>query len=228
MILSTNQPYFAPFCGFLYKIALSDIFVILDDVQFPRGTTWVTRNRFKHHQGPLWITVPVWKKGLGLQRIDEVRICYERPWARKHLLSLQTAYLKSPYFDEHSRILEKAFSEEFERVLDLNLAIIHHLMAAFGLRSRIVLLSSLGISSQGTERIIEVCKRLGASQYLAQRPAKKYLHEAAFQDAGIEVTYFTPPTPVYPQLWGEFIANLSALDLLFNCGPKSFDILMAA
>jgi len=68
----------------------------------------------------------------------------------------------------------------------LNLAIIHHLMAAFGLRSRIVLLSSLGISSQGTERIIEVCKRLGASQYLAQRPAKKYLHEAAFQDAGIE------------------------------------------
>ena len=70
MILSTAQPYFAPFPEFFYKAYLSDIFVILDRVQFPRGTTWMTRNRFKNDQGVLWLTVPVLKKGLGLQRID--------------------------------------------------------------------------------------------------------------------------------------------------------------
>jgi hypothetical protein len=84
MILSTYQPYFAPFPGFFHKMLLSDIFVLLDEVQFPRGTTWITRNRFKHDQGSLWITVPVRKKGLGLQRINEVKICHEAPSARKH------------------------------------------------------------------------------------------------------------------------------------------------
>jgi len=74
MIVSTNQPYFFPYPDFFYKAHLSDIFVILDEIQFPRGATWVTRNRFKNDLGTLWMTIPVWKKGLGLQNIDEVRI----------------------------------------------------------------------------------------------------------------------------------------------------------
>ncbi|MBT8369996.1 MAG: WbqC family protein, partial [Deltaproteobacteria bacterium] len=77
MIVSTHRPYFAPFPGFFQKAHLCDIFVILDNVQFPRGTTWITRNRFKNDQGTLWMTIPVWKKGLGLQSIDDVRICHE-------------------------------------------------------------------------------------------------------------------------------------------------------
>jgi hypothetical protein len=228
MILSTNQPYFAPFPGFFYKIALSDIFVILDEVQFPRGTTWISRNRFKHDQGTLWVTVPVWKKGRGLQRIGEVRVCHEGHWARKHLASLEAAYLRSPYFDEHEELLDQVFSDKFERILDLNMAIIHHLMNALGLQTKLALLSQLGIRSTGSDRLVEICRKLGASQYLAQSAARKYLDEGLFHDAGIEVKYFNPPTPVYPQLWGEFLGNLSTLDLLFNCGPKSLDILMAA
>lgn len=226
MILSTNQPYFAPFPGFFYKIALSDIFVILDQVQFPRGTTWVTRNRFKHDQGTLWITVPVWKKGLGLQRIDEVRICHEGQWARKHLTSLKTAYARAPYLVEHVSLLEEIFSDQFERILDLDMAVIRHLMKALNIRTKLLLLSDLGILTRGSERLVEMCKRLGASQYLAQSAANKYLNESAFHEAGIEIKYFTSPAPVYPQLWGNFIGHLSAFDLVFNCGPKSHDILM--
>jgi hypothetical protein len=226
MILSTNQPYFAPFPGFFYKIARSDIFVILDEVQFPRGTTWITRNRFKHDKGTLWITVPVWKKGRGLQRIDEVRICHEGNWARKHLASLKTAYLRAPYLEEHVSFLEELFSAQFERILDLDMAVIHHLMNALNIRTKPLLLSDLGIPTSGSKRLVEMCNRLGASQYLAQSAARKYLDEGLFHDAGVEVTYFNPPTPVYPQLWGEFIGNLSAFDLVFNCGPKSIDILM--
>jgi len=55
----------------------SDVFVILDNVQFPRATTWITRNRFKNDQGTLWMSIPVWKKGLGLQKLNEVRICHD-------------------------------------------------------------------------------------------------------------------------------------------------------
>ena len=69
MIISAYQPYFAPFSGFFAKALRSDLLVLMDRVQFPRGTTWLTRNCFKNDQGDLWMTIPVWKKGLGLQKI---------------------------------------------------------------------------------------------------------------------------------------------------------------
>jgi hypothetical protein len=225
MILSTYQPYFAPFPGFFHKMLLSDLFVLLDEVQFPRGTTWITRNRFKHDQGTLWITVPVRKKGLGLQKINEVKIYHENPWAKKHLASLKAAYLRAPYFHDHFPFLEELFTSRHDRLLDLNLAIIGHLMKSLGIETEVILLSSLGIVSRGNERLVEICTSLGATQYLAQGAAGKYLDHQLFSDAHIQVRYVNPPRPVYPQLWGDFIANLSTLDLLFNCGQKSLEII---
>ncbi len=226
MILSVNQPYFAPFSGFFYKAYLSDLLVILDDVQFPQGTTWISRNRFKSHQGFLWITVPVWKKGLGLQKISDVRICHEGRWAKKHLESLKTAYRKAPYLSEHLEFLEGMFSEKNEKLIDLNLSVIRYLMKSLDIQTKTVLLSDLDVPSTGNRRIVDICKKAGADQFLAQAPAKKFLDEKLFPDAGVELKFFTPPTPIYPQLWGDFLSNLSVLDLVLNCGPKAREILV--
>jgi len=127
MIVSTHQPYFSPFPGFFYKAYLADVFVILDTVQFPRGTTWISRNRFKNDQGTLWLTIPVWKKGLGLQRIHEVRVCHEFRWAAKHLASLKAAYAKAPYFGEHLPFIEGIYLSRFEKLVELNLSLIRYL-----------------------------------------------------------------------------------------------------
>lgn len=227
MILSAHQPYFAPFPGFFYKILRSDLFVILDDVQFPRGTTWISRNRFKSPQGFLWITIPVWKKGLGLQKISEIRICHEGRWAKKHLESLRTAYKNAPYLSEHMDLLGEMFSDRNEKLIDLNLSVIYYLMKTLGIGTQTVLLSELHVSSTGNRRLVELCRKTGATQFLVQAPAKKFIDETLFMDAGVELKFFNPPTPVYPQLWGDFLANLSILDLLLNCGPKARDILLS-
>jgi hypothetical protein len=226
VILSANQPYFFPFPGFFYKAYLSDIFVILDDVQFPRGTTWITRNRFKNDQGSLWLTVPVKKKGLGLQKIDAVRICHDGRWPKKHLESLKNAYSRAPYFEDHMGFLEALGSIKFEKLIDLNLGVIHYLMQELKIGTKVVLSSELGVPSTGTERLIEICRKMGASRFLAQSPAQKYLDADRFADAGIRLTQFKQPVLIYPQLWGSFIPNLSALDLIFNCGPKGHDIML--
>ncbi|MBN1833341.1 MAG: WbqC family protein [Deltaproteobacteria bacterium] len=228
MILSANQPYFSPYPGFFYKAHLSDIFVILDTVQFPQGTTWVTRNRFKNHQGTLWITIPVWKKGLGLQRIDRVRICHEGRWARKHLQSLKNVYEKAPYFKDHSEFVERIFSSNIDKIADLNLQIIRYLFDQLHIETKLVLLSELDLGARGDRLPIELCQGLGADRFLTQKGAKKYLNESLFRNAGIELEYFRPPSPIYPQLWGGFIPNLSTFDLLFNCGPKARDVLIRA
>jgi len=227
MIVSANQPYYFPYPGFFYKTYFSDVFVILDNVQFPRGTTWTTRNRFKNPQGSLWMTLPVKKKGLGLQKINTVRICHDGRWTKKHLESLRNAYAKAPYVKDHQTFLEELFSTKFEKLIDFNLNIIRYLMKHLQIETKIILLSELEIKEKGNKLLIEICKRLGASQFLAQRAARKYFDADRFTEAGIRLTDVKPPSPVYPQLWGSFIPNLSALDLVLNCGSKAHDIMIS-
>jgi len=221
MIVSATRPYFCPYPGFFYKAHLSDVVVILDDVQFPRGTTWITRNRFKNDQGTLWMTVPVWKKGLGVRQINEVRICYEGRWPRKHLASLRCAYAGAPFVGDHLGFIEEIFSARFERLIDLNLAIVRHLMKALQIETSMVQLSHFGVKARGAELLIEICKATNASTFLVQRQTEKFLSADLFQNNGIELRSFTYNPPVYPQLWGEFIPNLSTLDLVLNCGPRA-------
>ena len=228
MIVSASRPYFAPFPGFFYQAHLCDVFVILDNVQFPRGTTWITRNRFKNDQGTMWMTIPVWKKGLGLQNIDEVRVCRERRQSQKHLQSLKHAYANAPYFAEHLLFLENLFSKGFDRLIDFNMAIIDHLMLCLGVDTEIRQLSGLNVAAGGERLLIEICRFFDASTYLAPAAAGRHLDADLFSKAGIELRYASYRSCVYPQLWGDFIADLSAFDLLFNCGYKSRDILFAA
>jgi hypothetical protein len=225
MILSTYQPYFAPFPGFFHKAHFSDIFVLLDTVQFPCGTTWISRNRFKNDQGTLWLTIPVWKKGLGLQNIDAIRICHEGRWVRKHLASLEHAYGNTPYYAEHADFIRETFASRFDRLVDFNMALIRYLIRHLIVETKLILLSETGIRQSGVGLLIELCHHFGASTYLAQRSSAQYLDQEVFQKANIELRFLKPPNPTYPQLWGEFIPNLSAFDLVFNCGPKAHDIL---
>jgi hypothetical protein len=200
--------------------------VILDQVQFPQGTTWLTRNRFKNDQGSLWITVPVWKKGLGLQRINEVRICHEGRWQRKHLSSLKTAYARAPYFLEHSEFLQHMFSSRYEKLIHFNQEIILYLMRFLEISTQVLLLSDLDAHAGGDQLLVELCRKTGASHFLVQSSARKYLDPEAFSQAGIQLVFFNTSVPVYPQLWGNFIPNLSVFDLILNCGPKARDIFL--
>ncbi len=225
MIISTHQPYFIPYAGFFHKARQSDIFVILDSVQFPQGTTWISRNRLKNDQGTLWLTVPVWKKGQGLQSINDVRICYAFRWIAKHLASLKCAYARAPYLVDHLPFVEDTYRAHFENLIDLNMAFIRYLFRQLTIETEIKLQSELGIQSSGHQLLFDICRQLGASVYLAQPQARKYLDGELFEKESIQLQFLKPPAWVYPQLWGPFIANLSVFDMLFNCGPKAQDIL---
>jgi len=225
MILSTYQPYFAPFPGFFKKIMLSDVFVIMDSVQFPLGRSWLTRNRFKNDKGIYWIRIPVWRTGKGIQKINEVRICYGREWKEKLLKGLGMAYKNAPYFSEITQVWKDILEKEPELLLDLNLYLIRYVLDYLGIRRKILLLSELGIRDKEPELSLRICKMLGADRFLAQKSAKKYLNGELFKREGIELIFFNPRPPIYPQLWGEFIPNLSIFDLLFNCGKKAIEII---
>lgn len=221
MIVSAARPYFCPYPGYFARILASDVFVVLDDVQFPQGSTWITRNRFKNDRGELWMSIPVMKKGLGIQKINKVKICHEDRWRRKHLASLQQAYLHAPYRDEHMGVFEKVLSRGHDSILEMDLQFIDYVLWTLDCATRIVKMSGLNMKGTGTKLIVDICSSLGASRYLAQDSALKRLDCDLFEKSGIEVVPFRSSSPVYPQLWGPFIGNLSIFDLLFVCGPKA-------
>ncbi len=172
------------------------------------------------------MTVPVWKKGRGLQKINEVQICHEGRWQKKHLETLKVAYGHAPYLGEHLHLFEDLFSGGCARLIDMNLEIIRYLFDILGIDTEIVLLSQLGLKGRGPGLLVDICKVLGGSVFLAQRSLGPYLDESGFARAGMRISYVAPPAIVYPQLWGGFIGNLSVFDLLFNCGPRSREIMV--
>jgi len=227
MIVAAQQPYFAPYPGFFLKAFLADAVVIMDRVQLPLKSTWITRNRFKNSEGMLWLKVPVWKKGLGLQTISDVRICDERGWRRKHIEGLEAAYGNAPFFKDHLPFLEALYSECHERLCELNLKIIRYLFGCLGIKAQLRLLSEMEVDAKEPLLSVEIARSCGASHFLAQSSARNFLDKKAFRQSGIELVFFTRRPVPYPQLWaGGFFRNLSVFDLLFNCGPKAPEIIM--
>ena len=76
-----------------------------------------------------------------------------------------------------------------------------------------------------TELLLDICKKVGANCYLSGANGKNYLNEDLFENDNIEVEYQNFNHPVYPQLYGDFVAGLSSIDLLFNCGKDSLSII---
>ncbi|KPL18114.1 MAG: hypothetical protein AMJ92_09515 [candidate division Zixibacteria bacterium SM23_81] len=227
MIVACHQPYFMPWPGFFAKAMKADLLVLLDNVQFPLGSSWMSRNRIKTKDGQLWISVPVLRKGRGLQQIDRVEIFNERDWGKRHCQRLEYAYHHAPYFPDHRAFFEEVFRKEWTYLVKLNLAILNYLRSALEIETPFQLNSELEMNTKGTQLLVDICQKLGAHVYLSSSPGKKFLDEKMFQQAGLDIKYFHYRPPAYPQLWGPFLPNLSVVDLLFNCGPKSRQIIDA-
>ncbi len=218
LIVTIHQPQYLPWIGYFDKISKADCFCFLDNVQFKKNE-WQNRNRIKTAQGWQWLTVPV--KHRFPQTIEEVEINKTVNWRRKHLQALATNYKKAPFFDEYIEFFEDIYSNEWEFLSELNIYVIDKLCDILNLQTKTVLTSSFIISGDPTDRLINICKALGADTYLSGKDGNNYMDLERFKERGIGVVFQGFQHPVYPQLYGEFESCLSIVDLLFNCGPDS-------
>jgi hypothetical protein len=228
MKFAAHQPTFMPWPGLIHKAMQVDTLVLLDQVQYPRGFSWVNRNRLKCMSGSIWFTIPVIKKGQGLQSIDQVRILDAPGWRRKHLMTLEHCYKHAPFFQEHFAFFEQLYTRAPEKLLHWNMACIDHIFRSFDLNGSYLLQSEIGVNARGTDLLVAIAERLGANELVAPRAGKGRIDTALLCKAGISVRWMDYQRPVYPQLWGEFIKDLSAMDLLFNCGPHGRRIMAQA
>ncbi len=230
MILAGHQPNYMPYLGFFHKVAQADVFAIVDNVQFVKRGPFGFQNRAKIRtgQGCMWLTVPVLTRGKFHQEIRETRINNQAGWRSKHWHSLVFNYERAPYFSEYRGFFEDIYAREWELLCDLNETVITYLLRALGIAVRVVKASEMGCSGRKTELILDMCRKVGADTYLHGRHGRDYADVSLLEANGVSSMFQDFVHPVYPQQWEPFMPLMSAVDLLFNCGPKSREVLMGA
>jgi hypothetical protein len=223
-----HQPNFLPWIGYFHKMSLVDDFVFFNDVQFPRGKTFGNRVKIKTNNGELWLTVPVLSKG-DFQAFNAILINNTVPWQRKSLKTIELAYSRAKHFEEYHKSFSEVFLRPYERLIDLNIDLIEYVISQLEINITLHLSSEIvsGVTTNTEDKIISILKKLGVAGYVtgSGTGSVRYIDEERFQNENIGIEWQKYKSPVYPQLWGPFIPDLSIIDLLFNCGKTSTEIL---
>ncbi len=227
MIVSINQPAYLPWLGYFERIARSDVHVILDHVQIEKNS-FVNRNRVLAANGPTWLTVPVKTKGrFGDLPICGVEIDNQLRWARKHWETLKQAYGQTPYFGTHEDFFAHVYEKDWTNLYLLCKTISEYLLNAFAIETPCVQSSMLNVSGRRNEMLVNICKSQKATEYISGPLGRNYIDLKPFEEAEISVSFQDYEHPHYSQIRGRaFESNLSAVDLLFNHGPESRDVLL--
>ncbi len=222
-----SQPTFFPWLGYFDMIDQVNIFVILDDVDFSKQS-WHQRNKFKSKNGLELFTVPV--EGTNQNnKINQVKIFNEARVVKKFKSFIHTNYSKSKYFDEYSHDVLNTFdaSAKTGNLSNLNIEIIKLFLKILKIKTKTILSSDLNIQKKRSEKIVAICEHFKKDEYFSAIGAKEYLSEDKdiFIKKKIKIFLHNYNHPTYSQLNPPFISKACILDLLFNEGKKSIEII---
>lgn len=220
--VAIHQPNFMPWLGYFNKMSMVDVFVLLDDVQVPQGKSVASRALIKNNQGELWISVPTSNKSARMD-YHNIEIVNNTPWKAKTLKTIKLAYQKAPYFNTFFEQFAAVYMTPHENLFNLNFDILVFLKNSLKLKAELRLSSELTPDPllTGDMKILSILEKLSATTYVSGTGggSRRYIVESDFAVRKIELVWQHFKSPIYNQLHGTFITNLSAIDYLFNCGP---------
>ena len=216
MIAVVMQPTYLPWVGYFDLIDQADVFVFLDTVQFERQS-WQQRNRIKGVNGPVWLTVPVFRS---LKHIEDVRVDDHGRWRKNHWNLIRESYSRAPFFGDVGPLVHDTLARRWDRLVDLNVHLVTSMAQAMGVGGRMVRASELPpVTGRKGDMLVALCRSVGAHTYLSPAGSRAYLEsDAAFVASGVRLQFHEYQHPVWPQLFGEFAPFMSALDLVMNVG----------
>jgi len=224
MIVSIHQPNYLPWVGFFYKIAKSDIFVILDDVNYIKNS-YADRCTIKTPQGSCYLKIPVLAKNT-VSLYNNTFLNDSINWRDKHIKTIEVNYKKSKYFNIFFEDIKNIISDvSLTDLSTFNSKLIQYIITGLGIKTKLVFSSSLQVKTPSTQRLVDILKKISGTTYISGHGAKEYQDESLFSSNGIQLRYSDFSIKEYNQLWGDFLPGLSIIDLLFNNGKESLDFL---
>jgi hypothetical protein len=224
MILTAHQPVYLPWLGLFHKISLSDKFVYFNEVQYlPKD--WMNRNKIKTNTGEIWLTVPVLRKGYRDTKTSELKINNSVNWQKKHFQTIKNNYGKAEYYSDYSDFFEEIYSKTWTFLEQLNEYMLKWFLNELKIKVDFIRASDNDFVGEKSELVLDMAKKLNAKTYIFGTLGKDYANTNDFQKFGINPIFQDYNHPKYKQLHGDFIPNLSIIDLLLNHGPKTYKIL---
>ena len=224
MRVGIHQPMYLPWLGLFDRINRCDVFILLDNVPYSKNY-FLNRNKIKTANGWTWLTVPVIFKGNSHKIIKEIEIDNRSDWGKKHWLSIYYSYKNSSYFDIYAEFFEQFYQQEWRYLAEASSQVLSSLLSMLQIKTPIRMASALGVEGKKEELILNICKAVQAQEYLSGPDGRNYLNLGLWRENRVKVEFHEYLHPQYRQLHGEFLPQMSVIDLLFNCGPDSLSIL---
>lgn len=226
MKVSINQPAYLPWLGYFQRIAVSDLHIVLDHVQFEKNS-FVNRNKINSKTGSVLLTVPLLTSGkFGDLPINTLEFAPNQKWRKKHWASLQGSYRRAPFFEQYAPAYEALYATDWESFSPMVLAFLKQHLSDLEIETPILRSSGMSVEGRKSDLVLNLCKGEDADVYLSGALGRDYLDEELFRSAGIEVEFQDYQHPEYKQIQPEFLPYMCILDLLFNHGPDSRRILL--
>lgn len=228
MIVTIMQPAYLPWLGYFDRIAMSDLFVVLDHVKIDRNskTKFANRNRVRTPQGWCWLTVPIKTKAcnhdLLLHRLE---VTDDQRWAQKHWKTIIQNYSGAPFFAKYSLFFDELYRNPPLTLVQITQRILAYLLQALNIGTPVAHSSGMKLEGAGSDLVLEICRKFNATRYISGPFGRTYLNEETFAEAGIEIIYHDYEHPVYTQAFPGWEPYMSVIDLLFNHGKKSLKII---
>jgi hypothetical protein len=220
-VVAIHQPNFFPWLGYFDKIIRSDIFVLFDDVQYPKtGGAWCNRVKMLVSGEPRWVTAAIDRNYHGTRTIREMTFLDKNPWREKILKTIETNYGRHPHYGECMTVVEPLLLNQDQNIAAYNIHAIAALCRALGIdTAKLQISSALPHTGNSNELLCSITHAVGGSLYMCGGGADGYQDASVFENAGIELRYQAFAHPVYPQhRLAEFVPGLSVIDAVMNLG----------
>jgi len=218
MIVAVMQPYWLPYLGYFQLLHAADVFVVYDDVQYMKNG-WVNRNRLLSGGNAYYFNLPIVKdthtKLINERELQapvqdiEARICRQ----------VEISYGRAPQFLPTMAALKDIFSHREPNLAGFLTDQLRVLKRHLKLKAEIHVSSQLGIATSlaGEDRIIAICRHLGARTYLNAIGGTGLYHGGRFEDAGLSLRFVRSALDPYRQFGHPFVPGLSIIDaMMFN------------
>lgn len=225
MVLSGHQPNYLPYPGLIGKILQSDKFIYVSKVQFEKKS-WQNRNRIKGNGQEIMLTVPVLTKGKFNQLIAEVRINNNENWRQKHFNSLRLSYKKSPYYSRYIDFFEDLYDKDWEYLKEIDIYVMNWILNELNNKTEIYYDENYDFMGKSTDYLVDMTEKLSCDTYLSNKGSEAYVDIDCFKNANLYHKYLNYVSPEYYQGKGEFIPNLSIVDMFFWLGGKTTEELV--
>ncbi|MDB3920183.1 WbqC family protein [Candidatus Pelagibacter sp.] len=224
MKIAIMQPTYLPWTGYFGLIDYVDKFILLDDVQFSYQS-WQHRNKILTKSGTIWLTVPCGKSN-NKKLLNEVEI-KNNFFLKKHIKSINQNYEKTFFFKNFSNQLFEVMNKKNEYLSELNINLILMIKDYLQIKTKILKSSELRINKSPKDQyIFDICQSLNATEYVSPPGAEDYLKDSnLFFKNNLPIEYFAYNHPIYKQTKEDFVSHISVIDLIFNNGKKSLEII---